>query len=563
MGEAVDRYKRQQELLKAVRARHTEDDKLINSSLLTDMPIDEKSFAVFESMERRHKEDERLILEEIHVPVNEINKILESINSAWDKKKINDLIFSCQRQVISSVVGPFGLGQIVAAYDKVGGNVDTIHNARSGIYATDNERLRYDHREEYDSAKYHSHSDYIAKNRTVAAEKAEGVLVDEYTGRKVNRNDNVDLDHTISASEIHNDPGRVLAEKNGPDAANSSYNLNATERSINRSKKHKPAGRHLEDLNIKKDVRQARIEELAAKTSLTDQERQEYNKWRKLEEVDHERVSTKDREARLSYEKTISREYYSSSKFFKSTLTTSGVEASKMGLQQAIGCVMVDFFVEIFDEVQDAYKNGFKDGVGKDTFFEALVARLHHVAKTVLNNWKNVVIALRDGAISGFLSNIFTTFINAFWTTAKRVVRMIREGFMSLIRAIKLLVVRPEGMTAAQASDAALKLLASGVLTGVGIIAEEYIEKALLPTLSAIPVLGSFGSAIIAALTGGLVGIASALVVYLIDKIDLFKIDADQQNAFVLRELDSRLSALDRDIEEIYDRAVRSLICFS
>lgn len=50
--------------------------------------------------------------------------------------RFEQMIQECKQSIIQSIVVPFGLGKILAAYDKVGGNVDTIHNARKGIYAT-------------------------------------------------------------------------------------------------------------------------------------------------------------------------------------------------------------------------------------------------------------------------------------------------------------------------------------------------------------------------------------------------------------------------------------------
>lgn len=41
------------------------------------------------------------------------------------------------------------------------------------------------------------------------------------------------LDHTVSAHEIHNDAGRVLAEANGVELANQSSNLNSTGAYVN------------------------------------------------------------------------------------------------------------------------------------------------------------------------------------------------------------------------------------------------------------------------------------------------------------------------------------------
>lgn len=79
--------------------------------------------------------------------------------------RFEQMIQECKQSVIQSIVVPFGLGKILAAYDKVGGNVDTVHNARKGIYATNKEQGNYEKRGEYNSDEYHSHSKYIEINK--------------------------------------------------------------------------------------------------------------------------------------------------------------------------------------------------------------------------------------------------------------------------------------------------------------------------------------------------------------------------------------------------------------
>jgi hypothetical protein len=37
----------------------------------------------------------------------------------------------CRSAVLNGIAGPFGRGKVVAAADKAGGNVDTIHNVRN------------------------------------------------------------------------------------------------------------------------------------------------------------------------------------------------------------------------------------------------------------------------------------------------------------------------------------------------------------------------------------------------------------------------------------------------
>jgi hypothetical protein len=43
------------------------------------------------------------------------------------------------------------------------------------------------------------------------------------------------------------------------------------------------------------------------------------------------------------------------------------------------------------------------------------------------------------GAISGYISAIITTLINMFIRTGKNIVRLIREGFISLIKAVTIM----------------------------------------------------------------------------------------------------------------------------
>ncbi|UUF24960.1 hypothetical protein NQB67_04285 [Escherichia coli] len=58
--------------------------------------------------------------------------------------------------MVKSLVTSFGL-DFLLLNDRKGGDVDTIHNVRNGIYATEAERQRYEGRGDYDSHHYHSH----------------------------------------------------------------------------------------------------------------------------------------------------------------------------------------------------------------------------------------------------------------------------------------------------------------------------------------------------------------------------------------------------------------------
>lgn len=94
-------------------------------------------------------------------------------------------------------------------------------------------------------------------------------------------------------------------------------------------------------------------------------------------------------------------------------------EGAKMGLQQALGLVIVEFFTAVFDEVIDIYKNGYSANFDDDSFLNVLKERLKRIGIRIKDKWKDVAIAFRDGFISGFISNLVTTFINVFVTTEK------------------------------------------------------------------------------------------------------------------------------------------------
>ena len=112
------------------------------------------------------------------------------------------------------MIGHFGLAAAVLD-SKDGGNVNTTHNVRQGIYASEKERQAYENRGEYDSAHYHTDENYKAINKAQGELKEQGQLKDYMTGEKLAPNAKTDLDHKVSAKEIHDDRARVLAEVDG------------------------------------------------------------------------------------------------------------------------------------------------------------------------------------------------------------------------------------------------------------------------------------------------------------------------------------------------------------
>lgn len=447
---------------------------------------------------------------------------------------IDTLFRNCRKCVVESIVTPLGLGKFIAMYDRVGGNVDTIHNSRQMAedgtpIGTEKLKKKYAEQEQYDSYQYHGDPRYRQENKAKKGQKSEGTLKDTYTGLDVHQNMDIDQDHVISAKEIHDDPGRVLASINGPELANDSSNLAATSRSINRSKKAKTMSEFIEYLDVTREQRQEEISVLKDKPELTNKEKKVLKKLEALEAADVELMTQTNVEARKEYNKTINNTYYTSKEFYQDLSKSSAVEGIKLGFQQALGLLLVDVSNAFLDELVASYRNGFISGTQGTSVNEALRERLVKIGSVVFDNWNKLVSVFKDGVISGIVSNIITTLINTFLTTAKNIVRIIREGSFVLLQATKTLLFPTEGITLEESWDTALKLIVGGALTIAGISLGEVVST----LVKGLP----FANTISAILAGMFTGIATACALYAIDRWDPFGVYDKKKRRCIRRKI--------------------------
>ena len=497
---SVDRFKKRKKIMESISVYESVDKELVNEFLNSEVDKSkvEASFKII---------DEHYDFKyDFTVSKDEAKEFLEQFKKDFNQERFDKLVLDCKKEVINSIVTPFGLGRIVAAYDKVGGNVNTVHNVRNGIYATEDELKAYENRGEYNSDDYHKDTNYININKKYSENRKEGNAIDYMTGEKLNPNESYDLDHVKSAKEIHDDAGRVLAEIDGNVLANTDTNLKPTTATKNRSKK----ADDMETFLNKKNERVKQIDELKSKNNLSPQEQNELKKLEELVKIDDKKALEIDKKAREEIDSKINKAYYTSGKFVKNTATASLNEGSKMGVQQAIGLVMTEFFTALFDEILDIYKNGFSNGFEDDRFFSVLKERIIRIAKKIQAKWKDVVVAFKDGLLSGFISNFVTTLVNIFATTWKRFVRIIREGIFSLFKAIKILIFPPEDLTFTDVMHEAKKIIATGLMVSLGVLLEEAVSN----FFKGIP----FSNILTSVFVGALTGIAITMTVYYIDK---------------------------------------------
>ena len=78
------------------------------------------------------------------VSKEEAKEFLDQFKKDFNQERFDKLIIDCRKEVINSIVTPFGLGKILSVYDKVGGNITTTHNFKKGIVSTLEDESRYE-----------------------------------------------------------------------------------------------------------------------------------------------------------------------------------------------------------------------------------------------------------------------------------------------------------------------------------------------------------------------------------------------------------------------------------
>lgn len=392
----------------------------------------------------------------------------------------NSIFEQYERVVIQSLITSFGLDFLVR--DQHGGDVDTIHNVRQigkdeqMKYKNKKNEEAYNNRGEYISKTYHSHPNYINTNAKYSKQRKEGTLIDGYTGEKLDPKISHDLDHIVSAKEIHEDRGRVLSGLKGEDLANDpETNLTPTNYHTNRSKGQKSMDEYLE------------------------------KKGAEYTEEQQERMRGKDRVARKAYNEKINRAYYTSSVFFKDTAKAAGKVGVAMGLRQVLGLV----FSEIWFSVRDEIKQGKEDG---KALFNSIALGVKRGLENAKLKYKELWHKFIEGAVGGVLASLTTTLCSIFFTTAKNVVRIIRQSWASLVEATKILLFNPDFLPFGERFRAAAKIIATGASVVAGTMVGDLIAKT---GVAAIPVVGD----IVQTFCGTLVtGILSCSLLYLLDR---------------------------------------------
>lgn len=423
-----------------------------------------------------------LVIDEYSNIIDENFKDFCTIEKTMDEQTIDEFLGICKDEVSRNILVEFGLSQFYDNF-KDGGNVATIHNAEKSIFPNEEIEMRY--KQSYKDAERH-YRDKIPDTRKESFKKKDEIK-SYLTGENLPKDGRMHMDHVKSAKKIHDmDEARLyMTDEERGAMAQDERNLKPLEQRLNQSKNDKDMAEWLD------------------KERSNGQTNEEY--------------FSIDREKAL-------REYEKSNRFINRTVnfkkySTIGAEGARQGLimgeKQVIGLILFEFtngFFELSKSIfqQWNYKKTLEEKIG---LFEETIIEAINITIIKFNNIKdNVVQTFIIGLSSGFMANLITFIINQFATTMKAMTKMINDSIYAIIRAFKLVVTRPNGISSRDAIREAIKIVTAAILASGGVM----LTQTFILFLKTTP-LAPFADTVGGVLGATLTGLITALSIYTID----------------------------------------------
>ncbi len=390
---------------------------------------------------------------------------------------------SYERVVLHSLVTSFGLDFIVQ--DQQDGDVDSIRSVRSSGFKSDEHRAAYDARGAYNTKAYHTHPQYleIAQSARKTFNETGVMQQDAYVpgntvaysrATALGKERRANLEHVVSAHEIHEDPGRVLAGLDGRDLANSPDNLKFTNESLNKSKS---------DMTVEEYI------EKKGDALLEDVQQQ-------MREV--------DRDARESYDAKLARAYYSSSDFWGDAIAAARARGVEMGARQALGFVFVEVWFACKEEMLAVPDNSeLKD------YYKALERGVKKSLENIIEKRKELLESFGLGFIAGSLASLTTTICNIFFEIDKKTIRNLRQVYAAVVQAANVLLFNPNDLLLGDRIETAAVILGTGASVLVGTKVGDLIAKT---PIGADPTVGAPVRIFCSTMVSGLISCTMLLV---------------------------------------------------
>lgn len=432
---------------------------------------------------------------------NLISQIDENYN--LQTNTYNSLFEQYERVIVQSLITSFGLDFLVR--DQHGGDVDTLHNVdqigkdEQMKWKNKKNEEAYNNRCPYDSKKFHDDNPNYRETRERYSKQAEErTLKDGYTDEELGKGE-FDTEHIVSGKELHDSPSVSLSGVPANEIANSDKNLTATNKHTNRSKGSKSMSEYIEKNRDK----------------LTEKEIQKMLEQDKRARAEIERI--KNIAYYLGYYKDKDGKVKWNFSFHKDTALAAGKVGIAMGARQALGLVFTEVWFAIMDEIRKG-----KDSI--EEFLKGIADGIKKGFEKAKRKYKEIWDKFIQGAIAGALSSLTTTLCNIFFTTAKNIVKIIRESWASLVEAAKILFFNPDNLPCGERFRAAAKILAAGASVVIGSMFGNWVANL---GIGAIPIVGDIIPTFCTTLVTGLM---TCSLLYFLDRSEIVKYAVDLLN---------------------------------
>lgn len=420
-----------------------------------------------------------------------LSKNSEYGKNCFNNNYFNEILGEYKEVILNSLITAFGLEQLIFN-DKDGGNVQTIHNAKEGIYTNDTFKERGERKYNRDD---YATSSYMNSRRKYDFNNIDKIY-DCYTGRELPKNGNTHLEHIVSAKENHDRIDmRIFFEKDEmSNIINQKDNTAYINGSMNQSKSDTPL-KDWEKKQSKKDK---------------DKTNGEYYG------VNQKMAHAADDKARNTIDEQVARrkiEHYS-----KEITKDSLKQGGQMAIRQGLGVVFTEVTMTIVDEIPKTIRM-LKGDFSVEKFFSSMSSLVSTTFERVKDKLGKVLEAIKTGFVAGVCNSIITTIVNMFLTTTKNIVRLIRQAMISITEAVRILFFDNEKRTTGERVIAAAKVIITGASIVLGVFVEQSLYSSLQSTgLVSIPIIGPILADVIPIFVGTLLtGILSVTFLYFMD----------------------------------------------
>lgn len=220
--------------------------------------------------------------------------------------------------------------------------------------------------------------------------------------------------------------------------------------------------------------------------------------------------------------------------------------ATNIGLK-GIGDIIILLLKPIWFEIKDMFKNGILHGFKTDDKIEAFLLRLKRVGKFINDNiLKTLGDSLKD-VFSNFIPMLISSIAGIFTGMFKKIIQIISDGFMAIKEAFKIILKDKDEngniISPAQKADAITKIIVSAIVPIIIFAFEETILTGL-KFLNDTPFAFLKDVAMII-----LSGLATTLIVWLLDQIDIFSVKSEKRLMRVKEIFELRIETIKKNTD--------------